>query len=188
MVFTERTYATSIPFEAVLAEVETFITRTHPKPLKLCRQNACELWVGLSAVDNPTAVLVSTFEGGLKVSYGRIGVARTMLSGSALVTAIVSVGLSVAVHGVTAAATKASESMFWSFIENKIVELGQKYPGKQITQDAMASSHNQRGAEVGTPRLDPISALEGLARLKEQGAITQEEFDLKKQELLKRIC
>lgn len=53
--------------------------------------------------------------------------------------------------------------------------------------NAMAGAMNQGGGAQATPQEDPLETIAKLAKLKDQGILTEEEFTQKKAELLKKI-
>jgi len=169
--FDENSYMVSIPIPLIADEVERHFSETGFTTSRLQSNSLIEVSAKERETENPIIISITTLGEGFRVSYFD---RATQLLGYGVITGAIGLlfppalllgaGLAAANAGIE----RREKALFWTFIEAKIEELA-------------ASATKKPSADE---RHDTASEIERLWNLKQQGALTQAEFDARKKTLL----
>lgn len=177
LTYSERNYIKSIELNQITVEISNFFSGKGFRYLQINMGNSIEVWVRAKLSDAPYVVKTDRIENGIKISFGRIGAGRTLGESAALT--LITGGLAMLGGVAVAAFRKKLEEEFWSFIENKINNLGQQISIQKIL--------NEQQPPIPIQQEDIIDKIRKISALKEQGILTEEEFQAKKKDLIARL-
>jgi len=180
--FTERVYPSSVSISTIAIEVEKYYSQNGYQfaggaGSKITMKQTPEL-VEVTIHrphSDPFLVVIARVEQGFRVSFIRVrGLSKIMANGGKLLAVGAVLFAPLALIGAGAMAATAGiervfEAQFWTYIEARIAEISPATPG------GLPSSREQSSA----------SELERLWQLRQQGALTQEEFEAQKKEILR---
>lgn len=177
MKWTVNHYLSGIPADTFAIEIEKFFNPDHL--LKRYVPPPIEFWITPGGKENEfswvCAVTIERNGSQLDVSFGRLGVGaqtgKSLSLGNLLLTGVIS-PLGGAAVGL---GTKGLEAKFWNYVGAIVQELGAQYPPVLETTSSLSVQNTITGE------------LEQLFKLKNMGAVSEEEYEAKKKELLAQM-
>ena len=178
--FTEKIYQFKIPIDIIGDIVKKHLTESGLNITQRYNEEQIEITAGSGYVgifDNQAKhsyiVCIAKVGNGVRVSFIRCRAVGALLKqgGWVAATALLNIPVALttaAVYAGIAASDRNDESLFWSYLDAKIAEIG--------------ASHDLDTAN--NEPTDKTAQIERLWKLKEQGALTQQEFDQQKKSLL----
>ena len=178
--FAEKIYTCTIPIHTVAVESEEYLARIGFSTSRCESEYLIEVVVTGNGITTPWVVSIARIGDGFRISFLRVRALRQILqtgkdnAGALAASALVIPGLAVLLGAGTAlnaGLESIFETKFWTYIDARIHELA-----PQVTSQSIVSGTQQ----------DSASQLEKLWQLKQQGALTQEEFEAAKKDLLSK--